>query len=378
MALLAPDIYVIPPAEDSAAPWCCYNSRNSIDDDDDSQSIRYIQASHQTPYFHRTMLGSDGLVLPSRKQSADSQSIVDALGDADEFTDDELDLGPMGIVPEEAEEDDDLGYELGLAHESRPPPEPYSEVGDDSDIIEVFKLRRQSMRAAHTYDDLHETLQSPAELNKSSLRFRATKAFHSLRGAVRPSPALSNTTQDSSKTVATSNAEPLRPRTKLRPKPRVQDIFHPIDNIPQTEKSDTDQQSRRPSSRLARIITPRLRQRPSNIAVTATSPEPSTHSATVSPVFQQEPVRSYTPSQHSSSSIQTQHAFEPDAGSTPNLSQNFQLGNRCFSPPMPHQTLPRSFSPTPVSRSISPVPSTSQASGRFSIRKLQRIFRVKH
>lgn len=386
MSLHAPDIYVVPPAEDSVAPWCCHNSHTTAtDDDDDDDSVRFIQASHRTPYFHRTMTGSGSLILPSRKPSSDTQSIVDALGDADDFSDEEIDPGPMHAVPEEDEGDADLADEMGVAHQVSPPPppEPYSEVGDDSDIIEVFKLRRQSMRATHTYDDYHGTLGPSTDFNKSSIRFRATKAFRSLRGAVRPSPTLPDVT-DTGNTIAPS-ASTLKSASKLRPKlklkPRAQVIFNPIENVSQPEKTDTHQLPSRPSSRLAQIFPPRLRQRPSNISFAGSSPDlsaqsPSNQTSETLPiapaVFHREPIPSFAPSRRSSSSTRTQQASEPLSTNKSYSNQHSHVGSRNSSAPTTHQTLPRSFY---VSRPISPVPLVSQSSGRFSIRRLHRIFR---
>lgn len=401
----APDIFIIPPEEDKTPPWCCYNSQHGfLEEDSDSDSLRYAQSSRYTPYFHRSMPGTEALILPSRKASTETRSIVDALGDADDYSDHEIDQEPMDIDLPEYGGDDEIDYEMGLGYgrhhqhrgyrhrEQHPePPSPTQDVGNDSDVIEIVKVRRREVCSANTDVDFFGPFESTNEPGmKSSLRSRATKAFRSLRGAVRPSSKISSTTKESNKSLSRSTTKSRltsKSRVKTQSRSRAQDIFAPIENIPQMERENTTGLSRRPSSRLAQMFSPMLRQGPSGASVTASFPDssaPYPHNQvqdahpTPPPLIHHSINGCTTRSRRSSSSTQTRRDSNPETRDIPTPTRNSYQRRSEDDEPMrsstTHEIPLRSISPTLAPRSTSPFPSNLRPTKRFSVLNLHKIF----
>ena len=375
----APDIFVVPPEEDQIPPWCCYNSQQSWSaEDEEENNLIYSQASTNTPLFYRDVAGMEGLILPIRKGSAETRSIVDALGDADDFLDHEYDpyrrmemdsMVDGAIFPEM---DTDSGYARHHQHYSQEYGVQLSrtQVDNDSDIVEIIKVRKKS-----TFIDgpeNHPWSSSDRLASKLTLRSRATRAFQILKENL----------QTSSKTVfkakgldgSLSHSSP-RLQSKLQSRPRAQDVFSPTEDQP--DCSYTSKVGRRPSGRL---FSSALKRR------TSTSFNTSNHSLPT-PVLQtqesqissqQKPSSrlsdgSCTPSRCSSSSIKNEASSTKDDttlliqlgddGSTPSL----QTQNAIY------QDQPRSISPASSSRTEIPL-SGNRAKRGFSALNLRKIF----
>lgn len=375
----APDIFVVPPEEDQIPPWCCYNSQQSWSaEDEEENNLIYSQASTNTPLFYRDVAGMEGLILPIRKGSAETRSIVDALGDADDFLDHEYDpyrrmemdsMVDGAIFPEM---DTDSGYARHHQHYFQEYGVQLSrtQVDNDSDIVEIIKVRKKS-----TFIDgpeNHPWSSSDRLASKLTLRSRATRAFQILKENL----------QTSSKTVfkakgldgSLSHSSP-RLQSKLQSRPRAQDVFSPTEDQP--DCSYTSKVRRRPSGRL---FSSALKRR------TSTSFNTSNHSLPT-PVLQtqesqissqQKPSSrlsdgSCTPSRCSSSSIKNEASSTKDDttlliqlgddGSTPSL----QTQNAIY------QDQPRSISPASSSRTEIPL-SGNRAKRGFSALNLRKIF----
>ena len=375
----APDIFVVPPEEDQIPPWCCYNSQQSWSaEDEEENNLIYSQASTNTPLFYRDVAGMEGLILPIRKGSAETRSIVDALGDADDFLDHEYDpyrrmemdsMVDGAIFPEM---DTDSGYARHHQHYFQEYGVQLSrtQVDNDSDIVEIIKVRKKS-----TFIDgpeNHPWSSSDRLASKLTLRSRATRAFQILKENL----------QTSSKTVfkakgldgSLSHSSP-RLQSKLQSRPRAQDVFSPTEDQP--DCSYTSKVGRRPSGRL---FSSALKRR------TSTSFNTSNHSLPT-PVLQtqesqissqQKPSSrlsdgSCTPSRCSSSSIKNEASSTKDDttlliqlgddGSTPSL----QTQNAIY------QDQPRSISPASSSRTEIPL-SGNRAKRGFSALNLRKIF----
>lgn len=375
----APDIFVVPPEEDQIPPWCCYNSQQSWSaEDEEENNLIYSQASTNTPLFYRDVAGMEGLILPIRKGSAETRSIVDALGDADDFLDHEYDpyrRMEMDSMVDDAifpEMDTDSGYARHHQHYSQEYGVQLSrtQVDNDSDIVEIIKVRKKS-----TFIDgpeNHPWSSSDRLASKLTLRSRATRAFQILKENL----------QTSSKTVfkakgldgSLSHSSP-RLQSKLQSRPRAQDVFSPTEDQP--DCSYTSKVGRRPSGRL---FSSALKRR------TSTSFNTSNHSLPT-PVLQtqesqissqQKPSSrlsdgSCTPSRCSSSSIKNEASSTKDDttlliqlgddGSTPSL----QTQNAIY------QDQPRSISPASSSRTEIPL-SGNRAKRGFSALNLRKIF----
>ena len=375
----APDIFVVPPEEDQIPPWCCYNSQQSWSaEDEEENNLIYSQASTNTPLFYRDVAGMEGLILPIRKGSAETRSIVDALGDADDFLDHEYDpyrRMEMDSMVDDAifpEMDTDSGYARHHQHYSQEYGVQLSrtQVDNDSDIVEIIKVRKKS-----TFIDgpeNHPWSSSDRLASKLTLRSRATRAFQILKENL----------QTSSKTVfkakgldgSLSHSSP-RLQSKLQSRPRAQDVFSPTEDQP--DCSYTSKVRRRPSGRL---FSSALKRR------TSTSFNTSNHSLPT-PVLQtqesqissqQKPSSrlsdgSCTPSRCSSSSIKNEASSTKDDttlliqlgddGSTPSL----QTQNAIY------QDQPRSISPASSSRTEIPL-SGNRAKRGFSALNLRKIF----
>lgn len=375
----APDIFVVPPEEDQIPPWCCYNSQQSWSaEDEEENNLIYSQASTNTPLFYRDVAGMEGLILPIRKGSAETRSIVDALGDADDFLDHEYDpyrRMEMDSMVDDAifpEMDTDSGYARHHQHYFQEYGVQLSrtQVDNDSDIVEIIKVRKKS-----TFIDgpeNHPWSSSDRLASKLTLRSRATRAFQILKENL----------QTSSKTVfkakgldgSLSHSSP-RLQSKLQSRPRAQDVFSPTEDQP--DCSYTSKVGRRPSGRL---FSSALKRR------TSTSFNTSNHSLPT-PVLQtqesqissqQKPSSrlsdgSCTPSRCSSSSIKNEASSTKDDttlliqlgddGSTPSL----QTQNAIY------QDQPRSISPASSSRTEIPL-SGNRAKRGFSALNLRKIF----
>lgn len=375
----APDIFVVPPEEDQIPPWCCYNSQQSWSaEDEEENNLIYSQASTNTPLFYRDVAGMEGLILPIRKGSAETRSIVDALGDADDFLDHEYDpyrRMEMDSMVDDAifpEMDTDSGYARHHQHYSQEYGVQLSrtQVDNDSDIVEIIKVRKKS-----TFIDgpeNHPWSSSDRLASKLTLRSRATRAFQILKENL----------QTSSKTVfkakgldgSLSHSSP-RLQSKLQSRPRAQDVFSPTEDQP--DCSYTSKVGRRPSGRL---FSSALKRR------TSTSFNTSNHSLPT-PVLQtqesqissqQKPSSrlsdgSCTPSRCSSSSIKNEASSTKDDttlliqlgddGSTPSLQTQNAI----------HQDQPRSISPASSSRTEIPL-SGNRAKRGFSALNLRKIF----
>lgn len=375
----APDIFVVPPEEDQIPPWCCYNSQQSWSaEDEEENNLIYSQASTNTPLFYRDVAGMEGLILPIRKGSAETRSIVDALGDADDFLDHEYDpyrRMEMDSMVDDAifpEMDTDSGYARHHQHYFQEYGVQLSrtQVDNDSDIVEIIKVRKKS-----TFIDgpeNHPWSSSDRLASKLTLRSRATRAFQILKENL----------QTSSKTVfkakgldgSLSHSSP-RLQSKLQSRPRAQDVFSPTEDQP--DCSYTSKVRRRPSGRL---FSSALKRR------TSTSFNTSNHSLPT-PVLQtqesqissqQKPSSrlsdgSCTPSRCSSSSIKNEASSTKDDttlliqlgddGSTPSL----QTQNAIY------QDQPRSISPASSSRTEIPL-SGNRAKRGFSALNLRKIF----
>ncbi|KAF5357870.1 hypothetical protein D9756_001824 [Leucocoprinus leucothites] len=402
-ALQNPDIFVVPPEEDQTPTWCCYNSQQNLADEDEQEyTLRYPQASSYTPYFHRDASGSEGLILPARNGSSETRSIVDALGDADDFSD--SDHEPSDMELEEDEENDGILPEMETDYrrtrqhrhytqefgvQLRPP---RLEADNDSDIVEIVKVRRKSAFINDPDGNIYAS--SGSVRHGSTLRSRATKAFQSLRGSLRTSSRAASGSQDLEGSLSSGRSKSsLGFRSKSRSKPRAQDIFSPVENIPQPARSHTPELLRRSSGRISEFFGPALKRRASAASFTS-----SAHQSTGSTQRTQEPsIQSSnqtpssptfdgptTPTRRSSSSTRNE-LIDAEQGNVPTPTRNHYRRRSEDDEPTPswrttgvqnvaHHDLSRSISPTPALRTNSPIPGNHQAKRGFSILNLHRIF----
>ncbi|KAF9451212.1 hypothetical protein P691DRAFT_808399, partial [Macrolepiota fuliginosa MF-IS2] len=301
-------------------------------------------------------------------------------------------------VDSEMETDNEHIHHQQEHQEQRHSPEPHSplrEDGNDSDIIEIVKVRRRSA-FINSPDNFIGPSQSHTRgpNNKSSFRSRATQAFRSLRGTIRSTSKLTSKTKEPSKSLSKSGTKlksSSKPGTKSRSKPHARDIFSPVENIPlPDDRPKSPEITRRPSSRLGQLFSPTLKRRPSATSFNTSEPHTSSSytqqpaaSSAPSPTSHQSSTGSDTPSRRSSSSTEThrgQHEEAEDNAPTPKRT-SYQ---RSFGPTpawptsmaqeAEHHLPRRSTSPAPTQRAFSPTPSTRQANKSFSVLNLHKIF----
>ena len=321
----------------------------------------------------------EGLVLPVRKGSTETRSIVDALGDADDFLDHECDpyrrmemdsMADDAIFPEM---DTDYGYARHHQHYSHEygVQLPRTQVVNDPDIVEIIKVRKKS-----TFIDGPENYpwtSSDRLASKLTLRSRATRAFQILKENL----------QTSSKTVfkarglddSLSHSSPGL-QSKLQSRPRAQDVFSPAED--QSDCSNTSNLRRRPSGRLFGSA---LKRRTSTSSSTHDLPTPVLLTQEPQMSSQQKPSSrlsdgSHTPPRCSSSSIKNETSSTK--GDTTLLIRQRQSGDDESTPSLQtqnpiHQDQSRSISPASSSRTEILLP-RNQAKRGFSALNLRKIF----
>ncbi|KAJ3997965.1 hypothetical protein F5050DRAFT_1747894 [Lentinula boryana] len=153
--LMMPNVFVIPPEEDNDPPFCCFDAKfpreRYIPTEEDLEApgsaleIISQQLSNNSPVFRRGSY-ANGVVMPRR---GDGRSIEEVLADEEEYRNPDITI-----------------------RSGNPP-------GDDSEIVEVIKVRR------HTQDERQNQQAEPAVKSSKSLKSRASRAFSSLRSVGR-------------------------------------------------------------------------------------------------------------------------------------------------------------------------------------------------
>ncbi|KAK7043708.1 hypothetical protein VNI00_008320 [Paramarasmius palmivorus] len=154
-----PRVYVIPPEEDESPPFCCFDAAHPIpytptqadlDAAGSALDIIYhgIPDSSETPTFYRKDIHSTGIVMPRRRAVGDPHS---------------GDITIRGNSP-----------------------------GDDSEIIEVIKVRRNG--------DSQPVVAEPVSKQPKGFKARASRAFNSLRFGRSTSQKKKDEIQDSEET----------------------------------------------------------------------------------------------------------------------------------------------------------------------------------
>ena len=373
----APDIFVVPPEEDQIPPWCCYNSQQSWSAEDEQETnLIYSQASPDTPLFYRDVAGMEGLILPIRKGSAETRSIVDALGDADDFLDHEYD--PYRRMEMDSMADDaffpEMATDSGYARHHQLYSQEYgvqlprTQVDNDSDIVEIIKVRKKS-----TFIDgpeNHPWTSSDRLASKLTLRSRATRAFQILKGNLQTSskPVFKAKGLDGSPSHSSPGLQ-----SKLQSRPRAQDVFSPAEDQP--DCSYTSKARRRPSGRL---FSSALKRRTSASSFNTSNhnlPTPVLESQMSSQQKSSSRLSdgSRTPSGYSLSGIKNEASSAKD-----DTTLLIQLGNDGSTHSLQtqnaiHQDQPRSISPASSSRTEIPLPGNRAKRG-FSALNLRKIF----
>jgi hypothetical protein len=314
-SLQMPNVFVVPPEEDQLSPWCCFDATEApplepgystiLDVEFLDGALGVLHTESHAPIFHRDAEGPfesrNPIIMP--RKSIETRSITGVLMNDEYYdTDDELEL----------EQDQDVQ----APREGR-----RREAGEDSEIVEVVKVRRYSRN-----DEVPSNARAPAK-NTKSFKSRASKAFQSLKNVGKGS---------------------------TRSKRRAQDIFT---SPPSTEDEPPPRAKTPTMSRRGSIILSQIFNNPATIKA---RPSVSSFEAP------QSPSESIFPSSSSSSVLNQPPlpTLSHDSFSPPDFL------NPSSSSPLLQWTDPQGF------RSPSPTPSTqtSSARRRFSVISLQRIF----
>ena len=176
-----PNVFVVPPEEDQIPTWCFFDAAHP--------TLSQIVGRPETPDIHVFSFSDSNDSSPllpepmdpfiALRNNAETRSIVEALDDANVgniYHDVDTDS--------EYEQDTELGGALSSVHN-----EPFRTTRDsanDSDVIEVVKVRRNSL-SKEGDEPQNAPLASSNFKRSKTLKSRASKAFRSLKGSLRTS-----------------------------------------------------------------------------------------------------------------------------------------------------------------------------------------------
>ncbi|KAF8163011.1 hypothetical protein B0H34DRAFT_856603 [Crassisporium funariophilum] len=208
-----PNVFVVPPEEDETPTWCFFDAAepalSQIVERPETPDIDIDMFSFppdsDTPPFRRVSPGSAHPVIMPRR-SNEQQSVVDALINNEDvmYQDDDTDS--------EYEQDLELEEPTTLVQaqsRSEPPRTTNRNVADDSDVIEVVKVRR-NRRASEEESAEQQSVAPSVEMKRSNtIKSRASKAFRSLTGSLRSSKSRSKTSISSGPSSRSSSQHQL-------------------------------------------------------------------------------------------------------------------------------------------------------------------------
>ena len=322
-----PNVFVVPPEEDQTPTWCFFDAAHpalsQIVDRPETPDIHvfsFSDSNNSSPLLPESM---DPFV--ALRNSAETRSIFEALDDANVgniYHDVDTDS--------EYEHDTELGVVLSSVHN-----EPFRTTQDcanDSDVIEVVKVRRSS--SFKEDDEPQNTPLASSHLKRSkTLKSRASKAFRSLKGSLRTSK---------------SRAQEVFASVKSNSHHHSNIVTATVSNT--SPRPPTPSVSRRGSRILSQLfISPSLKSHSS-----VSSLDEPTH------VSQPEPVFSPTPSSP------TQSSFVSASSATDQLSCRSSIYEN---EPLQDEARLRTGSPTPTATTD---PKTRNR--RFSILSLHKLF----
>jgi hypothetical protein len=311
-----PNVFVVPPEEDQTPPWCFFDAENpalsQVVERPETPEIAVLDLSYDDdiPIYRRNPHPDS--VVPTPK-GIETVSVVQALlrGNADDDDADDSDS--------EFEQDMVLEDNSRVTHDShrQESARTFRDVADDSDVIEVVRLNRKD----YSSEDPEEirSIQSASERKRTTtLKYRASKVFRSLRGSLRSS------------------------------KPPVQDVFKSPPSISSSQSTDTHSRTRTPTmSRRGTLILSQL----------FTSPSPSLKSRNSMTSFD-EPISSPT-------EVSLSPLLPPQ--SKP-VTEVISRRSSLYAAEAQDEARLRASSPTPTTTS------TKSSIRRFSIMNLQRLF----
>lgn len=308
-----PNVFVVPPEEDQTPPWCFFNAENpalsQVVEHPETPEIAVLGLPYDddTPIYRKNPhLDS---VVPTPK-GIETISVVQALlrseaDDDDEDSDSEFEQ-------EDLEDDPCVTHDSHRQESART----VRDVADDSDVIEVVRLSRKDCSS----EDSEEirSIQAASERKRTTtLRYRASKVFRSLRGSLRSS------------------------------KPPVQDVFKSPPSISSSQSTHTHSRARTPTmSRRGTLILSQL----------FTSPSPSLKSRNSMASFD-EPISS-----------PTETSPPPLPPQSKPLGEIISRRSSLFAAEAQDEARLQAASPTPTTTS------TKSGIRRFSIMNLQRLF----
>ena len=316
-----PNVFVVPPEEDESPTWCFFDAAHP--------ALSHLVGKPETPDIHVFSFPDSNNPSPlprdpltSSEDGTDSRSIVEALDDGNEVNiyHDVVD------TDSEYEHDIELGGALSSVHSE--PSRTVRDSANDSDVIEVVKVRRN--KHSSRMNLVNEPLTSELKRSKT-LKSRASKAFRSLKGSLRTS------------------------------RPRVQDAFASVksDDIVMSTMSNTSPRpptpsiSRRGSRILSQLfVSPSLKSRSSfslDEPTDVSQPEPVFFASTSSSVTDRLSCRS---SLYENESLQDEDRLKA-ASPIPTPIINLKPKNRRFSILSLHKLFsfssPASTPPSPIS-----------------------------
>ena len=184
-----PNVFVVPPEEDKAPTWCCFDAANpSL-----PQAIERPEPKEISPIAFYSQDNSYPSIDSVVQSSATTSVLDDVLGNRNVEGDDEI------------ETDSEYDHELGDG-EIVPNSRALRDVANDSDVVEVVKVRRTE-RADNVEQDLHHRPPTSQSNRKKSLKSRASRVFKSLTGSLRSKSRPQDAISSSSRSRSSSQDE---------------------------------------------------------------------------------------------------------------------------------------------------------------------------
>jgi len=311
-----PNVFVVPPEEDQTPPWCFFNAENpalsQVVERPETPEIAVLDLAYNddTPVY-RTNPHPDSVVPTSK--GIETISVVHALlrGEADGDDDDDND-SDSEFEQEDLEDDPCVTHNSHRQESART----VRDVADDSDVIEVVRLSRKDCSSQDS-EEIRSIQAASERKHNTTLRYRASKVFRSLRGSLRSS------------------------------KPPVQDIFKSPPSISSSQSTHTHSRARTPTmSRRSTLILSQL----------FTSPSPSLKSRNSMASFD-EPISS-----------PTETSPPPLPPQSKPLKKIMSRRSSLYAAEAQDEARLQAASPTPTTTS------TKSGIRRFSIMNLQRLF----
>ncbi|KAF9533351.1 hypothetical protein CPB83DRAFT_845118 [Crepidotus variabilis] len=173
-----PIVYVVPPEEDQSPPWCFFDAQNP--------ALSRVIERPETPEIAVVAYGSSSIDAVVMGAPSSNTSVLEALAD------EHYDQG----------EDTESEYDNEPDQVSSGPKRSARDAANDSDVVEVVKVRRRDSKGQVADSARHQASQP---VRTKTLTSRASRAFKSFKGTLKSKPRTNEVSSASSSRSSTQN-----------------------------------------------------------------------------------------------------------------------------------------------------------------------------